>query len=887
MYIDYNLILHVVDETTRFQAARWLQNISVKHTWKMLRLCWIDVYLSSSDHILHDADKNFVSREFRQFVISMTIIIKSVSIEAHWSIDIVERYHAELRRAYQMIFENIEIDIDIDKEIILQMIVKTINDTVDLDELMSTLLIFDAYSRMHVMTSSISSINQRAMTIEKVMTEVRKFRAERQVANALNTRNDLIVISIHDLSLNSNVLIWRENNNQRDKWTESFKFLNIDDKICKIELSLESIDFRSTVIKSFLIESFVEVESIVDVQSINDVESENVQSIDSSDVENQNFASETQTRLIRARRLSLRYQNFADIIVVFQDDEDISSISTLTFADSRLKEINELLKRQVFEIITISEVLKNVRIFNSRFVDEIKHSDISQTYEKSRLMIQIYNDHKKTLMLTQAFTIQRTSQRIILVITASTNENHHLYLRDITQTYTQSKSFLNWMFFIRSSFDLDIDLSNDAILRIIKSLYDVSEAKAHWFNTYHDHHKKNLNMMKSTYDLCLLFINQNDPSSNVFELIEMQTDDTLMLRNDRFAELKESKLEKAKLTFKKRKMLTVFTSIKFNDEMINLIINKNDYILFLTQLSQFDQIRLINISISIDLISSRNQIRKMMTSKDQYVVQRTRDAYIVTMTQSKVSFDLFLTAQVINSKEEDAKRLNQRLQWQLDHSNRELNFVRLNITSTSLKLMIFIDASFANVNLHSQIDYVICLIDDVKANIIHWFFTKCKKMTRSVPAAKLYAMTNEFDADSVIKSIIQRILNIFLSMILLTDSRSLYDCLVKLEITSEKRLMIDLMCLRQSYERRKITKIRWIDENINSIDAMTKINSCQTLTKLIDINIIDLRTTAWVKRMNETTTKNEEIIQNEKTMSSLSSDVSVWSKDFINQVDWW
>ncbi len=122
--------------------------------------------------------------------------------------------------------------------------------------------------------------------------------------------------------------------------------------------------------------------------------------------------------------------------------------------------------------------------------------------------------------------------------------------------------------------------------------------------------------------------------------------------------------------------------------------------------------------------------------------------------------------------------------------------------------MIFIDASFANVNLHSQIDYVICLIDDVKANIIHRFFTKCKRVIRSVLTAKLYAMTNEFDADSIIKSIIQRIFNIFLSMILLIDSKSLYDCLVKLDITSEKRLMIDLMCLRQSYERKKITKIR-------------------------------------------------------------------------------
>ncbi len=174
-------------------------------------------------------------------------------------------------------------------------------------------------------------------------------------------------------------------------------------------------------------------------------------------------------------------------------------------------------------------------------------------------------------------------------------------------------------------------------------------------------------MTKSTYDLCLLFINQNESSSNlinqsIFELIEMQTDDTLMLRDDRFAELEESELKKAKLTFKKRKMLIVFISIKFNDEVINLIINKNGYILFLTQLSQFDQIRLINISTSIDLISSRDQIRKMMTSKNQYVIQRTKNAYIITMTQSKVSFDFFLTAQITNLKEEDAKRLNKRLQ---------------------------------------------------------------------------------------------------------------------------------------------------------------------------------------------------------------------------------
>jgi 3-polyprenyl-4-hydroxybenzoate decarboxylase len=132
-----------------------------------------------------------------------------------------------------------------------------------------------------------------------------------------------------------------------------------------------------------------------------------------------------------------------------------------------------------------------------------------------------------------------------------------------------------------------------------------------------------------------------------------------MLRNDRFAELKKSELKKAKLMFKKRKMLITLISIKFNNEII--IIDSSDTLLF-NQLKQFDQIRLINMTISVNLTDSREQIRKMMTSKDQYVTQRARRAYIVIMTQSKVAFDLFLVAQIINSKKKDAKRLNRLFQ---------------------------------------------------------------------------------------------------------------------------------------------------------------------------------------------------------------------------------
>jgi hypothetical protein len=170
--------------------------------------------------------------------------------------------------------------------------------------------------------------------------------------------------------------------------------------------------------------------------------------------------------------------------------------------------------------------------------------------------------------------------------------------------------------------------------------------------------------------------------------------------------------------------------------------------------------------------------------------------------------------------------LNQRLQWQLNNSNRELRFVFLN--RNQLRLMIFTDAAFANtLDLHSQIDYVICLTNDVHINLIHWSSIKCKRVIRSVLAAKLYAMINDFDVEAIIKSIIEHILELknSLSLILLTDSKSLYDCLVKLDTIAKKRLMIDLMCLKQLYERREIAEIRWIDEDSNFADAMTKSNS--------------------------------------------------------------
>lgn len=84
-------ILHVVDEATRYQAARWLKNVSTDAVWHALRMWWIDVYLGPPNIIVHYAGKQFMSRVFQSNSGMLHIQTKPAPIEAPHSMSSVER----------------------------------------------------------------------------------------------------------------------------------------------------------------------------------------------------------------------------------------------------------------------------------------------------------------------------------------------------------------------------------------------------------------------------------------------------------------------------------------------------------------------------------------------------------------------------------------------------------------------------------------------------------------------------------------------------------------------------------------------------------------------------------------------------------------------------
>jgi len=92
--------------------------------------------------ITHNTGKNFISREFKQYAVNIGTTIKSVPVEAYNLISIVERYHGPLRRIYHIITSKI---LGIDKDMALQIAFKAINNSIGLDGLIPTLLVFRAY----------------------------------------------------------------------------------------------------------------------------------------------------------------------------------------------------------------------------------------------------------------------------------------------------------------------------------------------------------------------------------------------------------------------------------------------------------------------------------------------------------------------------------------------------------------------------------------------------------------------------------------------------------------------------------------------------------------------------------------------------------------------
>jgi len=183
----------------------------------------------------------------------MAVEVKEVPVEAHNSIGKVERYHAPLRHSYEIFKSELQGE-KLDKETILQMAVKAVNDTAGPNGLVPILLVFGAYPRITEQDPPSPAIIKRAEAIRTAMKEIRRLHAERQVQEALAMRNGPDTSQVLDLPLQSLVRVWRE----RKGWKGPYRLMATNGETYTIEMPYGPTDFRTTVVKPFYTEELPE-----------------------------------------------------------------------------------------------------------------------------------------------------------------------------------------------------------------------------------------------------------------------------------------------------------------------------------------------------------------------------------------------------------------------------------------------------------------------------------------------------------------------------------------------------------------------------------------------------------------------------------------------------
>jgi len=212
----------------------------------------------------------------------------------------------------------------------------------------------------------------------------------------------------------------------------------------------------------------------------------------------------------------------------------------------------------------------------------------------------------------------------------------------------------------------------------------------------------------------------------------------------------------------------------------------------------------------------------------------------IVMTRPDVACAISMTARHTEEtfSQTAIKEVNAIVRYLRKTRDLSLNYPRLDVNT--LRIAVYADSSFNNrENARSQLGYIIILADaSNKCCIIQYSSRKSRRVTRSTSSGEAFALTDGFDAAYVLRHDLQRMINVKVPILAFTDSEILFDIITRNKMTTEKRLMIDIKAIRESYNERELSNIALIASEDNPADAMTKMKSNSSLLSLMKTNTI-------------------------------------------------
>lgn len=795
MFINNQSILHIVDTATRFSAATFLDTNGAEYgqtiegIWQAFIDTWCTTYTGYPNILRVDHADAFKSPRWKELTDKAGIELKISGVESHNSLGLCERYHGPLRRLFRKVHHD---NPNYCPRILLRIALKAMNDTMGENGLVPSYLVFGILPRFPVIESEVPEQRERMEIIAAAQMEMNTIIAERRIAEALRRQAPSGIETVYEIG--DEVLVYRE---RKDQWIGPYTITKIDGKIVSVQNSSGTYqkDFNVTLIKPYNLDLL-------------ELPPEDPSS-DSAEI--------LYNSLLRfksgAAPIAPRYEVYMTEVILPGDPREPK------FEEAKKKEIQGLVNKGTWKIIMKNEMSPNPNILGGRFVLAIKDGGTPKERWKARFVVQGHRDKMKRSLVHDSPNAKQQSTR--LVVGLASVFGFRLFSTDVTQAYLQSADELMRDVYVKPT--KEFELGEDQILKLMKPLYGLADSGDYWGKTFSSHLRDELGMQLTTGDGALFFKHLDKKLQGVCATF---VDDTLQAGNKEFQDLADNTLRRFQCREREWDN-TEFSGVEIETHENEFHVHQNKYISRLSRITNsadFSKFR-----------SLRAQLKWAVNSRPDIACAVAKATQI---TEDEFKRDSKTCIRTINAIVKHLEKLPML----------PLRFPKLDTSTWHLE--VYTDASFAtNNDKTSQLGYIVFLTDHTRTcQLLHWSSHKAKRVSRSVLGSETMALADGFDVAYMIKHDLEKMTRSKLPLYILTDSLSLFDVITKASSTTEKRLMIDLTCTRDSYERKEITMLGFVRTQNNPADCLTKVMNAEQLIRIITTARLDHPIDQWVNR---------------------------------------
>lgn len=800
MYLDGLPVLHVVDNYTLFSAATFLTEEETSEAiWRAYLQCWVTPYVGHPDLMHTDQGPQLISGQWRALLAPNGMKHLESGVESHNSLGAGERYHAFMR---QLLLRVRAAHPTVDREHALSLADWTMNQTAGTHGLVPSLLVFGELPRLPVAPSALPSQQERMMAVHTARATLLQHLVRTRVLRALRSR--VPAAADADMRAGAAVLVYRER--PVDKWEGPYPAVATNGKQVWLLVSGRPKQFSIDKVNLYVAESAPALPlprpdatsqaRKPDAATMAGEQSSTVaepcparQERDMGDLLDNVIAGDqflTFTRrglVLWGAYIERAAPSVVDAAVTEVLEPGDPWANTPGFRAARKEEGDGLRLRRTWDVVARADLPPGANIIKGRFVNALNHVGTAKEKAKGRFVAQCHKNKDQPVVVHNNPTLRQRPTKVI--VSASAVLNFRVFSHDVSKSYLQSKDHLSRGIYLQPRLaDMDLfGIKEGECLHLLKPLYGICNSGDYWGITVASHIKDDLKMAPLTADPSLY--DKMGPDT-VDGLLGTYVDDSFLGGNEEFQEHTKKTLQR--FDSKPR----VWDNLEFLGVSLRTIpggvrsfsLDQKDYISLLHALPR-------------------------KAPFDSFVRARACLAWL-THSRPNLCCAINRAAQVTERSYNDrhVSELNKAMRYASETANLVLSYGRL--------------------------DYIVLLADaSNRCPVLSYASKKSRRVVRSIMAGEIYAFADAFDEAFIIKYDLERIHRQYLPLVMLTDSKQMFDVITRASHTTEKRLMIDVAAAREACNRGEISNVGLVQSEHNAADGLTKPGLCAAVDRVL------------------------------------------------------